>query len=242
MDWLGDYVFFENVYISMNSPRSEKDIETFIKDRTGWSTKEVKSKILYLPNYYPQDYKIKELDKTKDYIDVSCFGAIRPMKNHLIQAMAAVKFANAIGKKLRFHINHGRVEQRGDSVYKNLESYFSHISDSGHSLVRHDWCPREDFLKICSKMDIGMQVSFSETFNIVAADLISQGVPVVASKELPWINPIFTSKPTHTNSIYWKLLLTYWFNKFNLLSNQYLLRKYTNKARKICLKYFKHKK
>jgi hypothetical protein len=242
MNWLGDYVYFENVYLSMNSPKTNNDIIDFIRDRTGWTDIQAKNKVIYLPNYYPQDYIQKELDKTKEVIDIGCFGAIRPMKNQLIQAMAAVKFANSIGKKLRFHINHGRVEQRGDSVYKNLQSYFSHISDSGHELVRHDWCPRDEFLKICSEMDMGMQVSFSETFNIVAADLTSQGVPVVSSKELPWINPIFISKPTYLNSIYWKLLLTYWFSKFNLKSNQYLLKKYTNKTRKIWLKYFTHKK
>ena len=242
MDWIGDYIHFENVYVSPNSPRAEKDLEHYIKDQTGWSTKEVKKKIIYLPNYYPQDYKSKELDKTKDYIDVSCFGAIRPMKNHLIQAMAAVKFANAIGKKLRFHINHGRVEQRGDSVYKNLVGYFSHISDSGHILVRHNWCPREEFLNICKTMDIGMQVSFSETFNIVAADHTSQGVPIVSSKELPWINPIFAASPTKTTSIYFKLLLSYWFSKFNFKTNQYLLKRYTNKTHKIWLKYFNHER
>jgi len=33
-------------------------------------------------------------------------------------------------------------------------------------------------------MDICMQVSFSETFNIVAADCIASGVPVIVSSEI----------------------------------------------------------
>jgi len=238
MDWIGDYASFDNVYISLNSPRTTKDIKNYLRDKLSYHYEKTKNKVIYLPNFYPQDYKFKNFDRTKDTIDVACFGAIRPMKNHLIQAMAAVQFANWIGKKLRFHINYGRIEQRGDSVYKNLVSYFSHLSDSGHQLVKHDWCPREDFLKICSEMDLGLQVSFSETFNIVSADLVSQGVPVIASKELPWINPIFAAKTTSTLNISFKLFLTFLLSKFNLITNQYLLKKYTNKTRKIWLSYF----
>ena len=238
LDWLGDYIFYENVYIGTNAPRATKELRDFIKYKVGWDNREIKNKVIYLPNFYPQEYKSKEYNKNKDTIDIGCFGAIRPMKNHLMQAIAAVKFADSIGKKLRFHINSGRVEQKGDAVYNNLKSFFAHLSDSGHQLINHSWAPREEFLKICGKMDIGMQVSFSETFNIVAADLVSQGVPVISSNELPWINPIFTCKPTETEQIYRTLLLTHFFPKINLNTNQYLLRRYTNKTRKIWVKYF----
>jgi hypothetical protein len=60
------------------------------------------------------------------------------------------------------------------------------VKDRGHKLVVHEWVNHKDFIKLVKTMDIGMQVSYSETFNIVAADFISQGVPVVISKELPW--------------------------------------------------------
>jgi hypothetical protein len=239
LDWLGDYIFYENVYIGTNAPRATRELRDFIKHKVNWSSKQINEKIIYLPNFYPQEYKIKKYDRNKDTIDIGCFGAIRPMKNHLMQAIAAVKFAESIGKKLRFHINSGRVEQKGDAVYNNLKSFFAHLSDSEHQLINHSWAPREDFLEICGKMDIGMQVSFSETFNIVAADLVSQGVPVISSDELPWINRIFTAKPTETRDIYLKLLLTHLLPKVNLITNQYLLRGYTNKTRKIWVNYFK---
>lgn len=241
LDWLGDYVEYKNVFIGTNSPRATEDVRYFIKIKTGWKEKIVKQKVVYLPNFYPQDYKKKILNKDKETIDISCFGAVRPMKNHLIQAMAAIKFAESIGKKLRFHINSGRVEQKGDSVLNNLRSLFSHLSGSGHELVNHEWMNREDFLNLCSKMDIGMQVSFSETFNIVAADLISQGVPVISSPELPWICKMFTSKPTESEDIVDGLKFTYDNPKINLFTNQFLLKRYTNKTRKIWLKHFKTK-
>jgi hypothetical protein len=156
----------------------------------------------------------------------------------MIQAIAAIKFAERIGKKLRFHINGGRIEMKGEPVMNNLKGLFFHVSDRGHQLVKHEWTPREEFLKICEKMDIGMQVSFSETFNIVSADLLSQGVPVVGSKEIPWINPLTIAEPTETEEIYRLLLNTHRFPQFNVKTNQYLLNRYTNKTKKIWVKYF----
>jgi hypothetical protein len=88
-------------------------------------------------------------------------------------------------------------------------------------------------------MDISMQVSFSETFNIVAADTTSQGVPLVASDEIPWAARIFTGKATKANSIFRALVLTYWFYKINVFLNQFLLKNYTNKTRRIWKRYFK---
>lgn len=242
IDWICEYVLYENVTIATNGTRIREELRNIIKTKTDWSNKEIKKKIIYLPNFYPQEYKVKEYNKDKEYIDISCFGAVRPMKNHLIQAIASIKFAKFIGKKLRFHINSGRIEQKGESVLKNLLNMFEHLSDSGHELINHEWTHRENFLKICSEMDIGLQVSFSETFNIVSADLLSQGVPVVTSDEIPWVNPWFTAKPTKSNHIFFKLLLTHYFPKLNTYTNKWLLTSYTNKTKKIWLKYFKNEK
>jgi hypothetical protein len=205
----------------------------------GWTWDKVNEKILYLPNFYPQKFKTKKFNRNKDTIDISCFGAIRPMKNQLTQAIAAIKFANSIGKKLRFHINTGRVEQKGDPVFSNLKHLFAGLSEAGHQLINHKWAPREEFIKICSEMDIAMQVSFSETFNIVAADTVSQGVPLVCSPEIPWASKLFTADPTDTNDIYNSLLLSYYLPRFNIYRNQHRLTKYTNKSRKIWLEHFR---
>jgi hypothetical protein len=241
LDWLGDYVTYNNIIIAVNAPRILEEMRDYLGLKMDWCEKTRKKRIIYLPNYYPQNYRFKSFDKNKEYIDISCFGAIRPLKNHVVQALAAIKFAEKIGKKLRFHINLGRVEQKGDSVLNNLKGLFSQIHKSGHLLVKHEWSPREEFLETCSKMDIGMQVSFSETFNIVGADLVSQGVPIVGSPEIPWLNDIFGAKPTEGDKICKKLLITYKFPLFNLLTNQFLLYRYTNKTKRIWINYFNKK-
>jgi len=153
-----------------------------------------------LPNVYEPGYR--ELDKKKhgkkDEIHVGCFGAVRPMKNHLEQAIAAIKFADIIGKKLHFHINYDRVEQKGESALKNLQVLFANLH---HELVEHPWCSHKDFLKIVASMDIGMQVSLSETFNIVSADFVNCDVPIVVSKQIEWLPDRVKADPTDVDSI-----------------------------------------
>ncbi len=36
-------------------------------------------------------------------------------------------------------------------------------------------------------MDLGMQVSFSESFNIVTADFVSSKVPIIVSEDITWM-------------------------------------------------------
>jgi glycosyltransferase involved in cell wall biosynthesis len=238
MDWLGNYSKYDNIVVACNSPQTTKDIQFYLGHKNEWSKKIQKQRVIFLPNYYPQDYKSKKLDKSKDTIDVACFGAIRPLKNHLIQAMAAIKLADKISKKLNFHINF-RLEQKGEPIFNNLVALFEQLENKGHKLVIHKWVPRDKFLELCSKMDIGMQISFNETFNIVAADIISQGVPLVASPEIPWASHWFATHQTNTNDIFDTLRDTYNYPCINVYINKCLLKSYTDKTRKIWVNYFK---
>jgi len=83
-----------------------------------------------------------------------------------------------------------------------------------------------------------MQCNFSETFNIVSADLISQGVPIVGSKEIPWSNWFYNADPSNSNSICNALLKTFYTPNCNVKLNQKSLTKYTCKTRKTWLQYF----
>jgi hypothetical protein len=236
MDWVGEYSNFKNVYIGINAPRMMREVKIFLG--TKHLAQDWDDKVIYLPNYYPQEYKRKKLDKDKDTIDIACFGAIRPLKNHLVQAIAAIDFANKLKKKLRFHVNAGRIEMNGSPVINNLKGLFQHLYDQGHEMINHQWRPREEFLELCSKMDIGLQVSFSETFNIVGADLLSQGVPLVGSEEIPWKVPMFAADATDSYQITGKLLLAYDYPRLNVWTNQWSLTDYTNKTKNIWTKYF----
>ncbi len=225
MGWIGKYLDCPNMEIACNEFKIFEEIKLFAKHKNI-----IKNNVIYLPNFYPQEYKIKGFDRDKDTVDIGCFGAIRPLKNQLIQAMAAVRFAEHIGKKLRFHINADRIETKGEPVLRNFSEYFQHIP---HELVNVGWLDRDHFLEVCAKMDIGMQVSFSETFNFVTADLLSQGVPVVGSDEIHWMSKIYTANPVNSKQIYNILNRIYAWPQLNVWVNQRLLTQYTNVTRDI---------
>ncbi len=239
LDWVGDYAGFENIIIAANAPRMLDEIRTYLQIRQQNTWEEISNKVIYLPNYYPQEYKTKGYEINKDYIDIGCFGAVRPLKNHMLQAIAAVKFAEHIGKKLNFHINVGRVEMKGEPVLNNLRGFFQQLYDQGHRLISNEWTPREGFLKLCGKMDIGLQVSFSETFNIVGADIISQGVPLVGSTEIPWLDEAYSARAQFTNEIFDALVATHQWPEDNIEVNQRKLTEYTNLTVDIWSTYFK---
>jgi hypothetical protein len=118
---------------------------------------------------------------------------------------------------------------QGGPVQNNLRGLFQQLSASGHELVNHQWRPREQFLELCATMDIGMQCNFSETFNIVSADLISQGVPIMGTaNEIPWAVHAFCADPVDSKDMVDKLELTYNWSKANVLTNQFKLKAYTN--------------
>jgi len=238
MDWIADYVRFAKVNMAVNAPRMLDETRFYLKHIYGWSDEHTNQRVTYLPNFYPQDYTKPKSKSSNSYIDISCFGAIRPLKNHLLQALCAVQFADSIGKKLRFHVNAGRIEMKGEPMLNNLKGMFQHLADSGHQLISHTWVPREEFLEICAKMDMGMQVSLSETFNIVAADHLSQGVPVVGSREIPWASSLFTADPVESRDIVKKLSRTWDCPWINVKLNQFELTNYTDKTRDIWVKYF----
>ena len=239
LDWLADYSDFKNIVIAMNAPRMLDEIRMFLKVRNNWTDEEAERRAFYLPNFYPQDYKTKKFDKNKDTVDIGCFGAIRPLKNHLLQAFAAIGFANKIGKKLRFHVNAGRIEMQGQPAINNLKNVFQQLAGTGHELVNHQWRPREEFLDLCAEMDIGMQCNFSETFNIVGADIISQGVPLIANyAEIPWSVEAFCAQPADSQNIIKKLKLAYTWPQANVKAHQWSLKNYTSKTAKIWTKYF----
>ena len=236
MDWIAEYSRFKNVIIATNALRMQKEIQLYLD-----IVNPNNNPVIYLPNYYPQKFKSKEFNRDKEYIDIGCFGAIRPLKNTLLQAIAALEFADENDFYLRFHINSTRVEMKGEPHLHNLKGMFEQLADAGHQLINHSWTTHDEFLNLCGEMDIGMQVSFSETFNIVACDFLSQGVPIVGSSEMPWISSFASASPTESKDIVKMLDRAYTYPKLNTMLNIYNLKRYTNKTRNIWIKYFINK-
>jgi hypothetical protein len=196
LDWLTECANKPNVMVGVNSDRMIKDLATFVD----------KDKLVYMPNYYDLQHMNTVRDDlgTGDRIQIACFGALRILKDQLSQAVAAIKFANDQGSMLDYHINTARQEgYNSDNILKNIRAVFK---DSPHTLIEHGWLPHDEFLALVRTMDMGLQVSFSETFNIVAADFISQMIPLVVSKEIKWLSNVFKTKTNSVDDIYEKMV------------------------------------
>jgi hypothetical protein len=232
IEWIFNYIKINNVYIAANSERLYSELKYL------YESNNIKSKLYYLPNYY-YSTKLKfttKLDCSNYFVCIGCFGAIRPLKNQLIQAIAAIKFAEDINKELIFYINGTREELQGSSVLKNIRALFN---NSKHTLIEIDWLDHSSFLSyIKNNIDIGMQVSFTETFNIVSADLISQSIPIVTSNEVKFASKLIQANCTDVDDIVNKLHLAYNF-KFITLINSFKLKLQSKKTKKVWLKYFK---
>ena len=197
MDWIKKYLEIQwshgaNFALSCNSKRMVNDIGRTLGNSIY---------PLYAPNIYQPEFDVSEAPSKKPEspdISIGVFGAIRPLKNQLIQAMAAMTFADKLNKNLYFHINIARIESRGENVYKNIKALFK---DSRHQLITHGWLLHPEFLLLVSSMDLGMQVSFSETFDIVAADFVYVNVPIVGSAEVEWLGRNYKANPTDMNDI-----------------------------------------
>ena len=183
--WIAGYLQ-RGVEIMCNSAEAQAEIKAMATD-FGYS----ESLVSLGPNFYPfpSQSAVRPHEPVADgEVHIGCFGAIRPLKNHLAQAIAAISFANLAGLKLRFHINSGRLEGDASPILRNLRGLFAASAGAKHHLIEHGWMPHTEFLAIlAAATDIAMQASFSETFNIISADSAAVGLPVIASPSIPWI-------------------------------------------------------
>jgi len=201
------------------------DVQTIL------SSEGVCPEVYYLPDYYPvKVVDIKARDRKE--IVIGCYGSIRPLKNQLIQAVAAIKFADMIGKKLSLHINGLDVETEGMPILQNLRDLFA---GTPHTLVEDKWVSHADFLNSLKNIDLGMQVSLTETFCIVAADLVSSSVPTVVSHEVVWASGVAKTSPTDGGAIAQKLKEVWALRDFVIRENHSGLEKFVQNSKKIWL-------
>lgn len=235
IEWIKKYFKIKNTTVSFNNLETSEDF-----NRIG-------VKNVFLPNLYKVEYKERNLFEKmfsfkkhephqKVSINIGCFGAIRPLKNQLIQAVAAISFAEKHNKVLFFHINSSRVEQKGEETLKNIRNLFKNTK---HALIEHKWLTHDSFLKVIGNLDIGMQVSFTESFNIVTADYISQRIPVVVSKDIDWVHPISNVDPNETLEMISRLETVLFYKKFVTEANLEALYNYNRKSVKMWEHYFK---
>jgi hypothetical protein len=114
---------------------------------------------------------------------IGAFGATRVLKNLLTSAGAALEIANARRADLEFWISSGRSEGAG-SVVEAVRQMLNSLPSV--KLVENGWQTWPQFRQTVRHMHLLLQPSYTESFNVVTADGVAEGVPSVVSEAIDW--------------------------------------------------------
>lgn len=161
--------------VSGNSPR----LTTFI-------SQVYNTPCLMLPNLYDSERQIRRpyVQTASRSIRIGAFGALRNLKMHVTGAAGALEMARRLGKDLEFHITVGR-DEGGSSVVAAIRNLFSGLRWA--RLIENPWTSWVDFKRLVSYMDLCVQTSVTESFNIVTADALAEGVPCIVGPAIDWV-------------------------------------------------------
>jgi hypothetical protein len=134
-----------------------------------------------LPNLYPGRFR-EQKKWDGGMLKIGAFGAMRPYKNFMTAAGAAVIISRVLGVEIEFHMSGGGEDTHG--IRPAIEQLFGHTKVR---LVMHEWQYWDDFVELVGEMDILLQPSYTESFNMVTADGIRMGVPSVVSSAIYWV-------------------------------------------------------
>jgi glycosyltransferase involved in cell wall biosynthesis len=148
-----------------------------------WVSEAYNTHVVLLPNMYPIYNSIERVKH--EGIRIGSFGAIRPLKNQLTAAAAAIIIGRRSGAPVEFHLSAGREEGGGNIVLNAIQQMTHDLPD--FKLVLDGWRGWHEFREIVADMDLLIHPSYTESFNMVTADGVSQGIPVVGSEAIYWL-------------------------------------------------------
>lgn len=156
----------------------------------------------YLPNLYYLDSTVRAERRkwSGGTLRIGAFGALRPLKNPTGSAFAALAIASALGTDLEFHINVGRNDGGwADKLVKSVDAIFADLPNA--RVVKQPWAPWTGFRRLVRHMHLLLQPSFTESFNVVSADGVAEGVASVVSNVIEWAPDYWKCTPDDTNNI-----------------------------------------
>ena len=162
-----------NVFVGGNS-----------KKFTDWATAAWGVNAVWLPNLYCLDETFPEHDRHWDggVLRLGMFGANRPLKNFLSGAAGAVELARRLRVPVELLLSSGRDE---GGNFRALHEMTENIANL--RVIPTGWLSWTEFRRVLRTINLVLQPSYTETFNVVSADAIAEGVPVVATDAIDWV-------------------------------------------------------
>jgi hypothetical protein len=171
-----------NVYAGGNS-------EKFAR----WATDAWRVPVAWVPNLYPMSEVYTYKDRFYEPgtpLRIGIFGANRSLKNHTTAAAAAAELAIRYGARVEILMSSGRDEGATDASIREMLAGIPNVT-----LIKTGWLEWPQFRALVRSVNIVFQVSFTESFNVVTADSIAEGVPVVVGSAIHWVPPHWIANP-----------------------------------------------
>ena len=142
----------------------------------------------YLPNLYYLDGHVPANRPIfrGGLLRVGAFGATRPLKNLMSAAGAALAISRDLDVDLEFWVTSGR-DEGGGGILRAIHEMFGITRHA--CVVEAGWQSWHNHRKNVSLMDLLISCSYTESFNMVTADGIAEGVASVTSDAIDWVPP-----------------------------------------------------
>jgi hypothetical protein len=139
----------------------------------------------YLPNLYYLDARPNpHRPFTGGTLRIGAFGATRPLKNLMSAAGAAVEIARNFRASLELWLSAGRAEGGGEGILAAVKEMLNGLPNV--TVMMNGWQSWPKFRKTVGHMHLLLQPSYTESFNMVTADGVAEGVPSVVSNAIDW--------------------------------------------------------
>ena len=140
----------------------------------------------YLPNLYYLDTSLVPNPPLYNggTLRIGAFGATRALKNFMSAAGAALDISRRYKATLELWVSAGRTEGGGDTILRSAHAMLDGLPHV--RLVENGWQSWPKFRQSVGHMHLLLQPSYTESFNMVTADGIAEGVPSVVSHAIDW--------------------------------------------------------
>ena len=160
-----------------------------------WVEEAYGARCAFLPNLYyleSPDCPSRPLYRTAT-LRLGIFGATRVQKNIMSAAAAALVIARqAAAEDTEIWVSSGR-EEGGLGVMASVKEMISQIPRV--RLVEAGWHGWREFRQLAGRMHLLLQPSYTESFNMVTADGVAEGVASVVSSAIDWVPKYWQACP-----------------------------------------------
>ena len=152
---------------------------------SNWVTSAFGVPCAFLPNlYYLEAQPVRNQHAyCAGPLRIGVFGATRPLKNLMSAAAAALEIARGRRAPLELWLSAGRTEG-GDGVLGAVKEMLAGLPDV--NVVLNGWQTWPNFRRTVAHMHLLLQPSYTESFNMVTADGVAEGVPSAVSEAIDW--------------------------------------------------------